>query len=81
MGGGRCCDQPGINVIVAEKIRSQIESQSQHYAPKQFTVSIGIACYPINGLTDKSILKAADMALYLSKQKGRNSITVSEWKA
>jgi len=66
---------------VAEKIRNQIENKSIEFSPQKFTVSIGIACYPSNGLTAKIMLKAADMALYQSKNNGRNRSTISDWKA
>jgi diguanylate cyclase (GGDEF)-like protein len=36
------------------------------------TISIGIACYPINGINADMLLDAADKALYQAKQSGRN---------
>jgi diguanylate cyclase (GGDEF)-like protein/PAS domain S-box-containing protein len=38
------------------------------------TISIGIACYPENGLTREAILRAADQAMYAAKDAGRNHI-------
>jgi diguanylate cyclase (GGDEF)-like protein len=38
------------------------------------TISMGIACYPANGLTSDAILRAADQAMYAAKEAGRNHI-------
>lgn len=73
--------KPANALLVAEKIRSQIELESQYFVPKQFTVSMGISCYPDNGFSDDIIIKAADAALYQSKQNGRNCVTISKWKS
>jgi diguanylate cyclase (GGDEF)-like protein/PAS domain S-box-containing protein len=40
------------------------------------TFSAGVAGYPVHGATSDSILQAADKALYVSKNSGRNMITV-----
>ena len=55
-----------------------VESESQSHNPKKFTVSIGVASYPLHGYKDKVIIKAADVALYRSKERGRNCVTVCE---
>lgn len=38
------------------------------------TFSIGIACYPSNGDTRESLLRAADRAMYAAKEAGRDHI-------
>ena len=38
------------------------------------TISIGISCYPENGLTREAILRAADQAMYAAKDAGRDHI-------
>ncbi len=63
---------------VAEKIREKIAVSSQFELVKPITISIGVASYPLNGYTDREIIQAADMALYYSKQHGRNQVTVSK---
>lgn len=37
------------------------------------TVSIGIALYPLNGLTTEELLKNADLAMYNAKKAGKNT--------
>lgn len=40
------------------------------------TVSIGIAVYPLHGETGESLLAHADLAMYQSKESGRNGFSV-----
>lgn len=44
------------------------------------TISGGIAMYDTHGKTQDEILKAADNALYISKEHGRNQITIAPIK-
>jgi diguanylate cyclase (GGDEF)-like protein len=65
----------------AESIRRQITELSvsvgsETYA--DFSVSIGIAFFPIDGLTAESLLQKADQALYESKRLGRNQISLAK---
>jgi diguanylate cyclase (GGDEF)-like protein len=41
------------------------------------TVSIGVATYPTDGNSIKSLINEADRALYIAKQRGRNQIAMA----
>jgi diguanylate cyclase (GGDEF)-like protein/PAS domain S-box-containing protein len=60
----------------AENIRRYLNSMSVPYGPNNLTITIsmGIACYPVNGGTRESILHAADQAMYGAKEAGRDHI-------
>ena len=60
----------------AENIRQSLHSLSVPYRHYRLTttISMGIACYPTNGETRKSILRAADQAMYGAKEAGRDHI-------
>lgn len=62
--------------LVAEKIRKHIEENSVRKFPERVTVSMGLAEYPQDGITEDEILKAADTAMYHSKEHGRNKLTL-----
>jgi diguanylate cyclase (GGDEF)-like protein len=44
---------------------------------KPITASMGLACYPQHGTNPENLLCAADSALYISKNSGRNRATVA----
>lgn len=66
--------------VVAERIRKIV---SKHPFLKEengnfvnLTISIGIATFPEHGETEKDVLSKADHSLFLSKNKGKNTITI-----
>ena len=63
---------------VAARIRQSIESASFSIRDKtvRATVSIGVASYPEHGDDFETIMKKADQAMYGSKNKGKNQVTV-----
>lgn len=62
----------------AELFREQFEAAVEVYEGKQVksTFSAGIASFPIHSKSGDTLLNMADMALYQSKEAGRNRVTV-----
>ncbi|MFO0611218.1 MAG: sensor domain-containing diguanylate cyclase [Polyangiaceae bacterium] len=76
-------DQAGA-LLLAERVREEL-GKTTFVAGEgvQFrvTCSIGVATFPAAGSTWDALFKAADTALYASKQGGRNRTTVHSGKA
>lgn len=64
--------------IVAERLRYHLEKTPVDIGSKSVpsTVSVGIASFPAHGTSLESLAKNADRALYASKERGRNRVTV-----
>jgi len=45
---------------------------------ERVSISIGVSCYPKNGTTGDSLLRAADAALYRAKAEGRDRAVVAQ---
>ena len=75
---------PGTSLEVAHERadlwRQDFSETAIEYEGMKFsaTFSAGIATYPQHGLTDESLLQAADRALYRSKNAGKNRVTMYE---
>lgn len=71
---------PRAAQLLAEKIRSESESRELLYEGQKlpFTVSIGVAGIQPDFKSVQDLVKAADAALYESKEKGRNSVSVKK---
>jgi diguanylate cyclase (GGDEF)-like protein len=67
-------DEHGAYVI-AERLRHAVRDA---FAPDQIalTVSFGVAAYPNHGATGDQLLKAADQALYVAKELGRDRTAI-----
>jgi diguanylate cyclase (GGDEF)-like protein/PAS domain S-box-containing protein len=52
--------------------------QFEGQALETITLSLGVAAFPGNGSTSAAILKAADIALYRAKNKGRSRVVVAK---
>ncbi|HZC22810.1 MAG TPA: diguanylate cyclase [Candidatus Binatia bacterium] len=65
----------------AERIRSKLRELAilhQGKAVGLVTVSVGVAELPQHGTTPKTLLEAADAALYVAKREGRDRVVVAE---
>jgi diguanylate cyclase (GGDEF)-like protein len=61
----------------AEKIRSVIERTAIEAGldqPVRVTISIGVACFPDDGVEERKLFAHADDALYRAKEGGRNRV-------
>ncbi len=69
----RIADKPRLATI-ADRIRSAIEEPMDlgNGQKAMIGISIGIACAPECGTTEKELFRMADMALYRVKESGRN---------
>ncbi len=71
---------PNINLETAREragvLRQALNSLQVPYEfyNLRVTISMGIACYPQNGETRYTLLRAADQAMYAAKQAGRDHI-------
>jgi diguanylate cyclase (GGDEF)-like protein len=65
-------------LVIAERIRESVENLKLEFEGEEFSVTIsgGIASYPVDAQDAKSLLHAADIALYQSKESGRNKVTL-----
>jgi len=61
-------------LLVAEKLRRQVEDWQFPGVPRRVTISAGTACFPEHGTTRDDLVKAADAGLYFAKQAGRNRV-------
>jgi len=66
---------PGTNPSQAYMIADRFRQTIHNKTNPQYTISIGIATYPDNADSLASLIEAADKALYISKQNGRNQVT------
>jgi len=64
--------------VVAERVRRRLADTPVDVGTASIptTVSVGIAAYPVHGVTLESLARNADRALYASKAQGRNRVTV-----
>jgi diguanylate cyclase (GGDEF)-like protein len=63
----------------AEILRSNVEGLIVRYENSELprvTISAGVAAYPEHGRQVQDLLKAADAALYMAKEQGRNRVCV-----
>lgn len=67
--------------VLGERLRESIENYSLEMQEGQVVdfvrTSIGVAAFPVNGETMDNVITAADNAVYESKEKGGNSVTMA----
>ena len=61
---------------VAERILDAVGSNSYPPVERRITVSIGIASFPEHATDREDLIQKADLALYSSKEKGKNRFTI-----
>jgi diguanylate cyclase (GGDEF)-like protein len=67
-------------MIAAEKIRASVaEIEIPHENQKlHVTISLGVSTYPDHSVEKEELIHAADAALYASKHKGKNCVSLFE---
>ena len=65
---------------VAEKLRRLVEGWQFPGVPRTVTLSAGVAAFPDHGTTRDELIRAADAALYVAKQDGRNRVILTSVK-
>lgn len=66
-------------LILGERLRAQVERlriAGRDGREMELTISVGIAGYPEHGTDGATIMERADEALYVSKEMGRNRVTL-----
>lgn len=66
-------------LVLTERIRAQVAKSAvllPDASPEIVTISLGLATYPRDAHSADAVLAAADEALYLSKNRGRNQVNV-----
>ncbi|HEV7163589.1 MAG TPA: diguanylate cyclase [Solirubrobacteraceae bacterium] len=61
--------------VIAERLRDALQEEfASDVVP--ITISFGVASYPVHGETAASLVRAADEAMYVAKENGRNRTVV-----
>jgi diguanylate cyclase (GGDEF)-like protein len=62
--------------FAAERLRAAIASRNIRVYDEELkvTVSIGIATFPVDGVSSEALIEGADKALYMAKEEGRNRV-------
>ena len=63
-------------LVIAERIRQKVEEAELEFEGNSFGVTLrgGVAAYPLDAQNIKSLIHAADIALYQAKENGKNRI-------
>ena len=63
--------------VLAEKLRLAIEALEVPDLDRRLAASFGVAVLPGDASTGEQLLRAADRALYLAKENGRNRVEIA----
>jgi diguanylate cyclase (GGDEF)-like protein len=67
---------------IGERIRRAVEetdfSPEPNGRPIRLTVSVGVSCFPENGLPEENLVEAVDRALYQAKGSGKNTVWLTD---
>ena len=63
-------------VMVAERVRKRVETNVTRPDRRPVTISVGVASAPTHGDSAELLVRRADVALYESKDSGRNCTTL-----
>jgi diguanylate cyclase (GGDEF)-like protein/PAS domain S-box-containing protein len=68
-----------VTAARAEQWRADFEALRTVYGEKalQTTISLGVAVYPMDGITTEAVIHAADQAMYRAKTLGRNRVVLA----
>ncbi len=71
--------QTGVEhaMLVAEKLRKVVAEWQFPGVPRPVYISAGVATFPEHGMERDLLVKAADNALYVAKQSGRNRVCLA----
>lgn len=64
----------------AERLRNRVSESAQPLGDGQsvpLTISVGVAVYPDHGVSISALCAAADKAMYLAKDRGRNCVALA----
>ncbi len=63
-------------LVIAERIRQKLEETELEFEGQSFgiTLSGGVASFPVDAQDAKSLIHAADVALYQAKENGKNRV-------
>jgi diguanylate cyclase (GGDEF)-like protein len=64
----------------AEELREAVRNLTTHQEDRALdpvTLSLGVAIFPDHGDSHRSVLQAADVALYQAKQSGRDRVCLA----
>lgn len=66
--------------VIAERIRTEVKKMTLFTVSRQLSVSIGIAAFPNDAVTDDLLIQKADKLMYEAKSRGKDQIVTPATK-